>query len=75
MRLLNKLKAAPGQSNRALIRDFLCFKGWIKQEPEEWALYALPKDDEEYAALLNIIDQFERNRQEQAQADLREELI
>ena len=74
MRLLNKLKAAPGQPNRALIKDYLCHKRLIKdnQEPEDWALFALPATDEDFSNLLNNIAEFEQNRLQQ---DLREELI
>lgn len=74
MRILNKLKAAPGQSDRPLIKDFLYYKGWIKanQEPEDWALYALPKEDGELSDLRTLIAMFEQNKLQQ---DLREELI
>lgn len=74
MRILNRLKAAPGQPNRAVVKDYLYWKKWItgNQEPEEWALFALPKDEKEYTTLSEGLMQFEQSKLQQ---DLKEELL
>lgn len=60
MRALHRLKAAPGEENRAVVAHFLTVRGWIKgdQHPEDWDLAHVPKNLAELTALGAEISQF-----------------
>lgn len=57
MAILNKLKAAPGQPCRDVVKHFLRVQGWIKdgQEPEDWPIQFIPQD---HVKLLRDVDEF-----------------
>lgn len=60
---LNRLKAAPGQPNRQLVRKFLFVRGWIgsADEPEAWNLDHVPTSKTEIAQLISQVAQFEKD--------------
>ena len=60
---LNRLKAAPGQPNRELVRKFLWARGWIdgNAEPESWNLERVPVTKEELAMIVSQVAQFEQD--------------
>lgn len=62
MATLNRLLAAPGQPNRALVTNFLFARGWIKHDelPENWPVFTLPKDKEALDRLMGEVQDFER---------------
>jgi len=66
LKTLNRLQAAPGGLRRAIVHQFLTMKGYIKatQEPEDWDLSKLPKTAEEFVALGESIQDFERELRE-----------
>lgn len=66
LRALNRLQAAPGQSNRALVSDFFISKGWIKREQfvEDWPLSHVPRTAEELTALSEEIGRFEMQQRQ-----------
>lgn len=61
MAILHKLKAAPGESNRDVVRHFLKVKGWIKdgQEPEDWPIRFIPHD---HVGLMRDVDEFSQRQ-------------
>lgn len=67
MATLNKLLAAPGQANRAVVTNFLFASGWIKHDepPENWPVMFLPKSPEELAKLTEEIQAFEMLQRQQ----------
>lgn len=68
MRALNFLKAAPGQGNRGLFRNFLLARMWIKgdQEPEDWPLEHVPTGKKAILALAGEVEEFGRSSQSNA---------
>lgn len=60
---LNRLKAAPGQPNRDLVRKFLFVRGWLgpTQEPEQWNLEFVPVSKSELAMIISQVAQFEKD--------------
>lgn len=66
MQTLNRLQAAPGGHQRALVHQYLTVKGYIlpTEEPEDWPLARLPKSAEEFVALGESIKAFEREQLE-----------
>jgi hypothetical protein len=61
MRLLNKLKAAPGQQNRGLFDGYFRSKKWINldQTCEDWPIQFIPKEGKEMSTFLTDLAQFE----------------
>jgi len=61
---LNRLKAAPGQPSRDVIRAFLFYRGWIQaaEEPEEWDLQHVPTSVEALKQLSSDILKFDQDR-------------
>lgn len=62
LQTLNRLQAAPGGHQRALVHQFLTAKNYIlpTEQPEDWPLGKLPKSAEEFVALGEQIQAFER---------------
>jgi len=58
---LNRLRAAPGQPNRELVRKFLWARSWIagNAEPESWNLERVPVTKEELQMIASQVAQFE----------------
>jgi hypothetical protein len=63
MPLLNKLKAAPGQPCRDVVKHFLKVKGWIKdgQEPEDWPIRFIPQKDRILSFMIEV-DEFSQRQ-------------
>lgn len=61
MAMLHKLKAAPGEPCRDVVRHFLKVKGWIKdsQEPEDWPIRFIPQD---HVGLMRDVDEFSQRQ-------------
>jgi hypothetical protein len=70
LKLLNKLRAAPGQEHRELITRYLLSKAWILegQGPEEWPTAHIPLTEEAAGELFANIGLFERQQMEAAKA-------
>jgi len=68
MALLNKLKAAPGQDNRAMLTHFLMVKKWIGngQTPDDWPLKQMPNGTLELLKLADEIDEFSKRQAKEA---------
>ena len=68
MSLLNKLKAAPGQDNRAMLTHFLMIKKWIGdgQTPDDWPLKHMPNGTLELLKLADEIDEFSKRQAKEA---------
>lgn len=66
LQTLNRLQAAPGGHRRAIVHQFLTAKNYIlpTEEPENWPLEKLPKSAEEFVALGEQIQAFERDIRE-----------
>lgn len=63
MKLLNLLKAAPGQDNRQLVKDFFVrAKNWLNadQELEDLPLNHVPRTQKEFHAIVEDIEEFSR---------------
>lgn len=63
MKMLNLLKAAPGQANRDMVKDFFVrAKGWLNadQQLEELPLEHIPKTQKQFAMLDQEIHEFSR---------------
>ena len=67
MRLLNTLKAAPGQTNRTLVEDWLRSKLWITgdEHAENWPEKHLPTTLAEFRTMDDDLNKFEVQRREQ----------
>ncbi len=72
MKLLNTLKAAPGQENRAMITHFLMVKKWIThpQTPDDWPVSKMPRNDMELMKLATDIDEFQQRQQREQQPEI-----
>ena len=68
MSLLSKLKAAPGQPNRAMMTHFLMVKKWISdgQTPDDWPLQHMPNGNLELLKLADEIDEFSKRQAKEA---------
>lgn len=64
MFVLNKLKAAPGQPNRELVRKFLYVRGWVgpAEPPENWKIDYVPVSTASINALIAQIVEFEKTQ-------------
>ncbi len=68
LQTLNKLQAAAGQPNRALVEGYLRSKLWIsgEQSADDFPLAQLPRDADEFKALYEAIHKFEMQQREVA---------
>jgi len=71
LKLLNKLRACPGQEHRELITRYLISKAWILegQGPEEWPTAHIPLTEESAGELFANIGMFERQQMEKAKTE------
>lgn len=68
LQTLNKLQAAPGQPNRALVEGYLRSKVWIsgEQTADDFPLNQLPRTADDFKELTEAIQWFETQQREQA---------